>query len=150
MSGIVVGVDGSPHAQMALEWALNEAAIHGAALTALAVVVEPVTAEPVGPVPIRAGKGEYDAARLAASEAVEKANAGRTTPVPVTVRVVGGVPADVLVNAGADLLVVGSRGVGAFSRLFLGSVSTQVIHQATCPVVVVPHRQAEDERTTES
>jgi len=50
------------------------------------------------------------------------------------------VPAELLVNssADADLMVVGSSGSGGFARLLVGSVSTQVVHYAQCPVVVVP------------
>jgi nucleotide-binding universal stress UspA family protein len=38
---------------------------------------------------------------------------------------------------GADVVVVGSRGRGAIKRVLLGSVSTYVVHNATCPVLVV-------------
>jgi nucleotide-binding universal stress UspA family protein len=51
-----------------------------------------------------------------------------------------GFPAKALIDESekADLIVVGSRGGGGFGALFLGSVSSQVVHHAKCPVVVVP------------
>ena len=41
----------------------------------------------------------------------------------------------------ADLVVIGSRGGGGFGRLMMGSVSSQVVNHAACPVVVVPHER---------
>jgi nucleotide-binding universal stress UspA family protein len=44
----------------------------------------------------------------------------------------------------ADLVVIGSRGLGAFQRLLLGSVATQIVHHAPCPVAVIPHLHSPD------
>ncbi len=65
---------------------------------------------------------------------------GDDITVKITSRVVEGHPAAVLIEvaAEADLLVVGSRGLGGFRGMLLGSVSAQCVHHARCPVVVVP------------
>jgi nucleotide-binding universal stress UspA family protein len=55
-------------------------------------------------------------------------------------RTVRGSPAPVLVEAaaGAELVVVGTRGLGGFAGLVLGSVTHHLAHHAPCTVVVVP------------
>jgi nucleotide-binding universal stress UspA family protein len=65
---------------------------------------------------------------------------GRSQPPSVTVQAIPGYPAKALIDASrdADLVVVGSRGAGGFARLLVGSVSSQVVQHAHCPVVVVP------------
>ena len=141
MPGIIVGIDGSVHSKNALEWAMKEAAIRHAPLTV--ITVHPVIAGFSGrPVAYPTDEARTDKAREAAQEEVDKTLAQLAGPGPetVTVQGVSGFPAEVLITAGrdADMLVVGSRGAGGFSRLLLGSVSSQVTHHAQCPVVVIP------------
>jgi nucleotide-binding universal stress UspA family protein len=80
-------------------------------------------------------------ARMAVQEFVDKVagEIGETVP-EVTVTVAAGDAAEELVRAShdADMLVLGSRGSGGFTRLLMGSVSSQVTHHASCPVVIIP------------
>jgi nucleotide-binding universal stress UspA family protein len=63
---------------------------------------------------------------------------------PIETRALEGQPATVLIDSSkdADLLVVGSRGLGGFRGLLLGSVGAQCAHHARCPVLIVPHEIA--------
>jgi nucleotide-binding universal stress UspA family protein len=65
-------------------------------------------------------------------------------PTPVRRIVTGGSAAWAIleVSKGADLVVVGSRGLGGFKGLVLGSVSHQVATHAPCPVVVIPPQRS--------
>jgi nucleotide-binding universal stress UspA family protein len=144
MSGIIVGVDGSGHSHRALVWAMQEAAQHNAPLTVMTVCpspARPATMTFWGLPTFPEGGFDDERARQAVLEAVGKAASETSAITPeITVSVTAGQPAQELVMASrdADLLVVGSRGTGGFPRLMLGSVSSQVLHHAACPVVVVP------------
>lgn len=148
MPGIVVGVDGSEHSRHALSWAMREAAQHRLPLTVITVrrtKVHPAT-EIYWPRPGYPDGTSLDeeGARKAVRKMVDEAAAETGEPVPdVTVTVTTGNPAEELVRASrdADMLVVGSHGSGGFATLLLGSVSSQVVHHAAGPVVVVrvPH-----------
>lgn len=143
MSGITVGIDGSDNSHHALIWAMQEAAVRGVPLTVIAVH-ETIKGYWTGqPVHLAAEAGQVRQVREAAEQAVATAvkEIGEDNPVQVTVSVIDGFAAKELIAASAssDLLVVGTRGGGGFPRLHLGSVSSQVVHHAECPVVVVPH-----------
>ncbi len=141
MPGIIVGVDGSGHSQRALEWAMKEAAIRRTSLTVL-TVNEAVRGYYGGTATFADDSVRTEAARDAAQAETDKVLAGLegSHPDPVTVRAVFGFPVDALIAASkdADMLVVGSRGVGGFTRLLMGSVASQVAQHAYCPVLIVP------------
>lgn len=131
---IVVGVDGSTSSYAALDWALEEARLRSGQVHIVSAWHYPVIGDAAGRAPDRDAFGDH--ARQAHAEAVRHAaDAG----VDVTGEVTVGHPAEVLLGAaaGADLLVVGSRGHGGFANMLLGSVSTQAVHHAECPVLVV-------------
>lgn len=132
---IVVGVDGSEPARRALHWAAQEAQRRGADLQVVHAWHPPI--QPLGLV--------LPAVDHASSEANGKAlldaatSAVGTRPTIVEPILIEGLAARSLleVAAGAALLVVGSRGRGGFAGLLLGSVSSQVLHHARCPLVLV-------------
>jgi len=143
MAGIIVGVDGSDHSRHALAWAMREAVKHRLPLTVMSV--HPPPARPATSiywsVP-SSPENSFDPrlARAAVQEFVEKV-AGEIGEAPEMIVSIGtGDAAEELVKASqdADMLVVGSRGGGGFARLLMGSVSSQVVHHASCPVVVIP------------
>jgi nucleotide-binding universal stress UspA family protein len=142
MPGIIVGVDGSDNSRRALGWAMHEAVEHQLPLEVMTVdpdPVRPVTGIYWGVRPENSFKPEL--ARKALQEFVDNVASEVGGPVPeITVSVATGEVAEELIRASrdADLLVVGSRGSGGFTRLLLGSTCSQVTHHAACPVVVIP------------
>jgi nucleotide-binding universal stress UspA family protein len=134
---IVVGVDGSKPSLDALRWAGRQAELTGSPLVAVIAWHYP-TAYWTPAVPEGVDFGGD--AKRALDKAVDEAFDGKP-PVPVTTVVAEGSPAYALISiaAKADLIVVGSRGHGAFSGMLLGSVSEHAVTNADCPVVVVRH-----------
>lgn len=138
---IVVGVDGSDGGAAALEFAAEEAALRKAPLHVVSAWEIPTTAYAAGAAP-PLDPATLDAFRLRAEQIAEEAvSTVKKLQPSVEVEALSGAgqPADVLLAQGADaeLIVVGRRGLGGFRSLLLGSVSQQVVHHATCPVVVV-------------
>ena len=141
MPGIVVGVDGSGHSQRALEWAMKEAAMRHAPLTIL--TVHPAIVGYYGGVLTAPRDLELtEQSQVAVQAEADKVLAALDGPHPesVTVKAVHGFPVEELVNASkhADVVVLGSRGVGGFTRMLLGSTAGQVVQHAYCPVLIVP------------
>lgn len=142
MRGIIVGTDGSARSHKALEWAVREAGIRKAPLTVL--TVQQSATDFFGTAV--AYPGDYELTELARKSALveteEALDQARDDPHPtsVAVQAVLGVPATELLRAAvdADMIVVGSRGAGSLKKIFLGSVSSHVVHHGNCPVVIIP------------
>lgn len=135
---IVVGVDGSPQAERALQHAIAQATAWGAELTA-------VTGVPVG----NAGILAWLPSSVDREQVLADIGAGMDVLVDryeaqnpgLRIRriVLDGTGAELLTefSTASDLVVVGSRGRGGFRGLLLGSTSQAVLHHSACPVLVV-------------
>ena len=134
---IVVGVDGSACGHEALTWAIAEATARQQPLVAVAAWSWLDQSGEFDP-----DYGESDVKAMAESavaRALDEVTGG--SDVDIEIRPVNDLPARALIEASseASLLVVGSRGLGGFRGLLLGSVSNNTVRHAHCPVVVVRH-----------
>jgi nucleotide-binding universal stress UspA family protein len=137
---IVVGVDGSPSSRAALRWAVRQATLTGGIVDAVIAWQIPVMLEGYGWAPIGVEEAiDFEAEAKKTIEAVISEEVEPADQHLVTSRVVNGHPAQVLLDAasGADLLIVGSRGHGAFAEALLGSVGHYCVHHAHCPVLIM-------------
>lgn len=130
---VVVGVDGSPSSDRAVDWAGEYARRTGALVELVTAWSYPMS---YGMPMVTSAYDPEDDARATVEKAVARLH---LPPELVRTQVVNGPAPVVLIAhaADADLLVVGSRGHGGFAGLLLGSVSAHCVHHATCPVVVV-------------
>jgi nucleotide-binding universal stress UspA family protein len=146
---VVAGVDGSPGARKALAWAVDEATpapVLASRRPRLDGAADRRDAGALGDrLPAdraRRRRGLRASRRLAKGvldEALDEAK-GWAPELEIEGELVESRAAGALIAAAGDaeLLVVGSRGRGGFGGLLLGSVSAQCVHNASCPVVVVP------------
>jgi nucleotide-binding universal stress UspA family protein len=137
---VVVGVDGSDSSRRALRFAFTEATLRETTLTAVHAWVAPDAA---GLTSARASGGvDWSFLAQRAADVLDETLASARTDFP-DVEVAGQVandhPIQALLEASrhAQLLVLGSRGRGAFTGLVLGSVSHSAVRSAHCPVAVV-------------
>jgi nucleotide-binding universal stress UspA family protein len=140
---VVVGVDGSPGSEKALRWAIGQAQLMRAAVVAVASWQDPVASGyySFGFAPVFTDDEDWAAVtEKYLHESVAGAVEELRPDVQVVTRVVQGNPAQVLLDAaaGAQMLVLGSRGHGTLAGMLLGSVSQHCVQHAPCPVVVVP------------
>ncbi|MDT0533046.1 universal stress protein [Micromonospora sp. DSM 115977] len=140
---VVVGVDGSPASLLAAEHAARAAVLRSRPLHLVHGYLHPLGyGVPVNPYDLGLPAPTEEAQKMLETTAADLAE--RCPGLTVEVRQVAGGPGATLVEESrrAELVVVGSRGLGGFAGLLLGSVGTQVAAHAHCPVLVV--RPAEE------
>ncbi|SCL46494.1 Nucleotide-binding universal stress protein, UspA family [Micromonospora citrea] len=140
---VVVGVDGSPPSLVAAEHAARAAVQRSRPLHLVHGYLHPLGyGVPVNPYDLGLPAPTEDGQKMLEQAAADLAE--RWPGLTVEVRQVAGGPGATLVEESrrAELVVVGSRGLGGFAGLLLGSVGTQVASHAHCPVLVV--RPAEE------
>ncbi len=137
---IVVAVDGSPHAERAIEVAVDLAKHYHAALSIVTVIPAPVVVTATEPwvppqLPDAEAKYYHDILEKAKKKAEDLGAPAKKTDI-----LEGHVVEELLTyieKEVPDLLVIGSRGLSTARRLLLGSVSDALVHHVKCPTIVV-------------
>lgn len=139
--GILIAVDGSAESDAAVRWAAREAVMRDADVTLVHVIAPVAVTWPVGY--LRSGFAEWQEENAAHSiEQAQKifhAEVNNAKLPAVKSQVLHDYVAPGLVSASrqAEMIVVGSRGLGAISGRLLGSTSRTLLHHARCPVAIV-------------
>ncbi len=149
MKPVLLATDGSPTAEKATATAIEIARLLDTELVIVSVwdvAYAGLSAMGFAPVPMNgelAKLGQEEAAKVVVEAAARAEEAGVETR-SVVLR---GFPVEAICDAAErfapQFLVIGSHGWGAMKRALFGSVSTGVLHHATCPVLVVPAEKAE-------
>lgn len=152
---LLLAHDFSPHAQAALEYAREVAALTGAKLHLVHSIVEPVIAYPAavgGIAPVASYGADLMAETRRAAE-VSLAGIAGSLDGECECHVVSRAPATAICEAatklGADLIVMGTHGRTGLAHVFLGSVAERTLRHAPCPVLVVPATGVETESNSD-
>jgi nucleotide-binding universal stress UspA family protein len=138
---VVVGIDGSQAAIAAAEWAADEAVSRGVPLRLIHVIpdhVEPGTSASADNERLELEYGE--SALRSASASV----AAMAQPVKVETVIMRGSPVGTLIaeSRHADMVCVGSVGIGRFARGLLGSTAAELAESARCPVTIIRRKRS--------
>lgn len=133
---IVVGIDGTPVSDRALEWALNEATVRGCPLH----VVNAWQYEALVDWTETSAQRETAVSEQLIEDALQRASQGRTDQPEIVRRSLRGDAAETLEAAseGAAMLVVASHTDHRIRQMVLGSTSMHVVRHAHAPIVVIP------------
>lgn len=142
MGDVIVGVDGSAHANAAADWAAGEARRRHARVRLVHAYTPRVQQYPYNMLDPEALEGMTATERALAEDLVASVadRVRQAHPVEVVTELVASDPSEALIerSGDAELLVLGARGLGGIKGLLLGSVSQRCAQHARCPVVIVP------------
>jgi len=143
---ILLAVDGSPYSDAAIEEVIKRTWPRQTEVKIITAVETPIMIG-VGVEPWPADyyeelqKTARGAAKIVIDNAIRKLNEASDKALKISHEIIGGPPSQVIAEEaeswGADLIVMGSRGLGVWNRLLLGSVSNAVVHHAKCSVEIV-------------
>jgi nucleotide-binding universal stress UspA family protein len=137
---VVVGIDGSQAAIRAAEWAVDEAVSREVPLRLVEVIPEQVEPAPFASVGNVQMEVEYAGTALRIASAAVTASG---QPVKVETAILRGDPATALIaeSRDAEMVCVGSTGIGRFARALLGSIVAELAEAASCPVAIIRTHQ---------
>jgi nucleotide-binding universal stress UspA family protein len=137
--GILVCVDGSAASDDAVAWATREAIMRQLSITLMHSVPPVIVDWSVGQLDIPEWQREHGQHVIDQARKTLSANLGESEPLEIHTAIVYSSLVPTLIDASkrAWMIVAGSRGLGAFGRMLLGSVTTALMHHAHCPVAVI-------------
>jgi nucleotide-binding universal stress UspA family protein len=139
--GIVVGVDESPAAKIAVQWAAHDAELRKIPLTLVHAISPEVAKWPNARLPPGLARWQQDRGRRLVNDAfkaVEEAcQVGGPAEIHTEVLPSAAVPTLVDLSKDAELVVMGCRGSGRWPGRLIGSVSSGLLRHAHCPVAII-------------
>jgi nucleotide-binding universal stress UspA family protein len=139
--GIVVGIDDSPTARVAVQWAAHDAELRKISLTLVHAISPEVSTWLTTPLPAGVMRWQQDHGRRLVDEGLklveEVCRHGGPAGVHTEILASGAVPTLINLSKDAEMVVAGSQGSGRWPGRLLGSVSSALLRHAHCPVAIV-------------
>ena len=139
--GIVVGIDDSPAARTAVQWATRDAELRNVPLTVVHAVSPEVSTWLRTPMPAGVLRWQQEHGRRLVDEALKVVEAAsrRGGPAGIHTEILasGAVPTLIDLSKDAEMLVAGAQGSGRWPGRLLGSVSSALLRHAHCPVAII-------------
>ncbi len=139
--GIVVGIDDSPTARVAVQWAAHDAELRKIPLTLVHAISPEVSTWLTTPLPAGVMRWQQDHGRRLVDEGLklveEVCRRGGPAGVHTEILASGAVPTLINLSKDAEMVVAGSQGSGRWPGRLLGSVSSALLRHAHCPVAIV-------------